>query len=275
MALSSGSSTPMSSADTSPDPATPDTDPAYSPPPPRTPSPHPPPAFPPSSSGGSLSRIGLSPFTHKLAPTPRREPDRPSSSEQDDVARDSRDVLLQRLADLAERVSGESPDDESVSEMHRRVDEMEDLVKAAGKARTRKGRPRPKSLDIDATRGDTGFWGPAPSPSALLRSGFSDPTHLGEDALRRAPTPWTVAHRPRFPEPIDEMSLQLPALVQMRPGPKKGGQFSAEDAARIAREAEQLNVHLATLITRLHARQEESEVSLWSRFWLWGGLYLT
>lgn len=253
----SGSSTPMSSADTYPDPATPDTDPVLSSPPaPRTPSP----SFPPSSGGGSLSRIGLSPFTHKL--TPRKEPDRPSSSsEQDDVAKDSRDVLLQRLADLADRVSGESLGGESVSEMHRRVDEMEDLVRAAGKTRTKRARARPKSLDMDATR-DTGFWGPAPSPSALLRSGFSDPTHLGENVLRRTPTPWTVVHRPRFSEPIDEMSLQLPALVQMRPGPKKRGQFSTEDAARIAREAEQLNVHLATLITRLHARQEESEVRL-------------
>ena len=248
----------MSSADTSPDPATPETDPVSSPPP-RTPPPPRSPSLPPSSGGGSLSRIGLSPFTHQFAP--RKEPERPSSSEQDDVAKDSRDVLLQRLADLADRVSGEDLGGESVSEMHRRVDEMEDMVKAAGKARTKKGRVRPKSLDIDATR-DTGFWGPAPSPSALLRSGFSDPTHLGEDVLRRAPTPRTVVHKPRFSEPINEMSLQLPALVQMKPGPKKKGQFSAEDAARIAREAEQLNVHLATLITRLQARQEESEVRL-------------
>lgn len=247
----------MSSADTSPDPATSDPEPVPSPSP-RTPPPPPSPSFPPSS-GGSLSRVGISPFTHRFPP--RKAPDTPSSSEQDDVATDSRDVLLQRLADLAERVSGENLGGESVSEMHRRVDEMEDVLSAAGRARSKKRRARPKSLDIDATR-DTGFWGPAPSPSALLRSGFSDPTHLRGHALRRAPTPRTAVHKPRSSEPIDEMSLQLPALVQMKPGPRKGGRISAEDAARIAREAEQLNFHLATLITRLQARQEESEVSL-------------
>lgn len=273
MASSSGSSTPMSSAHASPDPATPDTDPVHSSPrTPRTPPPPPSPSFPPSS-GGSLSRIGLSPFVNKF--TPAKELDRSSSSDQDDVAKDSRDVLLQRLADLSDRVSGESLGGQSVQEMHRRVDEMEDLVKAAGKTRPKKARLRPKSLDIDATR-DTGFWGPAPSPSALLRSGFSDPTHLSEDVLRGAPTARPAVHRPRFSEPIDDMSLQLPALVQMKPGRGERGQFSVEDAARIAREAEQLNYHLATLITRLQARQEESEVSYGpASGWLHGGMYLT
>lgn len=195
---------------------------------------------PPGAHGDSFrsSEKDVSPFTHQLALRGAHD-ERPGSSQQD-APRDSRDVLARRLADLAERVSGELGD-EGVTEMHRWVDELEDVM-PAGRKPAKKARVRPKSLDMNATR-DTS-WGP-PSPFALLRSGFSDPTPLGEAGLQRAP--------------VDE-TLQLPALVQMGPAPRKR-QGSVEDAARIAREAEQLNYHLATLITRLQARQEESEVS--------------
>lgn len=248
----------MSSAATPPDP---DSEP-ISPRPPVTP----PPASP-FASPGSLSRLGISPFSRQFTSrgaygdkfsSPGRDTspftrqlslrgahdERPGSSEED-ASRDSRDVLARRLADLAERVSGELGD-EGVTEMHRWVDELEDVV-SAGRKPAKKARVRPKSLDINATRDAP--WGPS-SPFALLRSGFSDPTPLGEAALQGPPRP---------SEPVDE-TLQLPALVQMKPPPKKG-RASVEDAARIAREAEQLNYHLATLITRLQARQEESEVS--------------
>lgn len=256
----------MSSPDSSPDPEPADTEPVT--PPRRLPA-TPPFLSSPSSfaspGGGSLHRLGISPFANQFSIRQPKEPDSgPSSPENDDAAGDSRDVLAQRLADLVDRVSSGRLSDESVSEMHHRVDEMEDALKRLGRpaAKRRRG-ARPKSLDIDAAR-DTGFWGSAPSPTALLRSGFSDPTHLSESTLQKASGSQTTAgHRSSFSETTDEMSLQLPALVQMG-GPRKEGPTSVENAARIAREAKQLNFHLATLITRLQARQEESEVSpLW------------
>ncbi|SPO03413.1 uncharacterized protein DNG_06096 [Cephalotrichum gorgonifer] len=263
-------------------------------------------ASPVFTSPGSLHRLGISPFAHQFSPSPLRAAPSPGKSEQlqeggeagrrssgssytttssssssgrddDDLTRDNRDVLVQRLADLMERVgggAGDAFDDESVSALHGKVDEMEDVIKGAAAAAPRAGKPRhparprhrPRSLDIDSTR-DTAFWGgPSLGPSAILRSGLSDPSHMAASAR------FDMFDRSRFPARRppgdghydDTMPIRLPALIGIGmknsgPGSKRGGTISAEDAARISREAEQLNFHLATLITRFHARQEESE----------------
>lgn len=238
----------MSSADSSPNPDTSPADHRAATPSQSFPSPLPPPSL--SSGGALLHHLGISPFAHR--PAPRRAD--ASSSSQDD-ARDSRDVLVQRLADLMERVGDSRLADDAVSEMHRRVDEMEDVARTGTPRAEKKPHPRPKTPNADAR---PNIWG---APSALLRPSFSDPSPFETTSRAPALRP-PVLHRHTVSEPIDEISLQLPALVQMRPGTRERMEAAAriEEAARIAREAEQLNVHLATLITRLRARQEESEV---------------
>lgn len=47
----------------------------------------------------------------------------------DDVTQDSRDVLVQRLADLAERLSGANVRASSVEALHKQVDEMEQVLR--------------------------------------------------------------------------------------------------------------------------------------------------
>lgn len=214
-------------------------------------SPLPPPSL--SSGGASLHRLGISPFAQR---PPQRRADASNSSQDD--ARDSRDVLLQRLADLMERVGDSHLGDDAVSEMHRRVDEMEDVARTTSPRGEKKPHPHPRPNTVPVEPRPN-IWG---TPSAILRPSFSDPapfeTTPGLPMLRPPPL-----HRHSVSEPIDDISLQLPALVQMRPGTREKMEAArrAEEAVRIAREAEQLNQHLATLITRLRARQEESEVS--------------
>lgn len=238
----------MSSADASPIPDFSPADHRAVTPPQSFPSLSPPPSLSPG--GASLHRLGISPFAQRPLAT---RADASSSSHDD--ARDSRDVLLQRLADLMERVGDSRLDDDAVSELHRRVDEMEDATRTGTLRAEKNTHPRPRS-HVEGARAN--IWG---APSALLRPGFSDPSPF--ETAPRLPMLRQTLHRHSVSEPIDEMSLQLPALVQMRPGTREKMEAArrAEEAARIAKEAGQLNFHLATLITRLRARQEESEVS--------------
>ncbi|PKS06932.1 hypothetical protein jhhlp_005528 [Lomentospora prolificans] len=171
-----------------------------------------------------------------------------SALEQDPLTLDSRDVLLQRLGDLMQRLGGnhDSFRDENLSALHTKVDEMEEVLKGTEyRAQHRPWRrkhqhsSRPLSLDFDSpsTRDTQILWGSAPSPSALLRSQFSDLTMALQEATLSEP--------------------QDPAKAE--PEKAKKAIITPEDANRIVKEAEELNEHLTSLISRLQARQEESE----------------
>lgn len=171
-----------------------------------------------------------------------------SPSSEDPIALDSKDVLLQRLGDLMQRLNSDDTSfkDENLSALHSKVDEMEDVLEGSPhRTHLRRGNhspnsSRPMSLDLDFLSGrDTQIlWGPATSLSALLRSQVSDLTNA-------------IAEAPLLKPPAERKPVQI-----RRPKPA----ISAEDASRIAQEAEELSEHLTSIISRLQSRQEESEV---------------
>ncbi|KEZ46173.1 hypothetical protein SAPIO_CDS1048 [Scedosporium apiospermum] len=130
-----------------------------------------------------------------------------SPSSEDPIALDSKDVLLQRLGDLMQRLNSDDTSfkDENLSALHSKVDEMEDVLEG--------------------------------SPHPLLRSQVSDLTNA-------------IAEAPLLKPPAERKPVQI-----RRPKPA----ISAEDASRIAQEAEELSEHLTSIISRLQSRQEESE----------------
>lgn len=153
-----------------------------------------------------------------------------------DGGNDQKDVLIQRLTDMAERLSRRyGVDDVGTSALHAKMDEMETVLAGHGSPKRRRSqRRRPTSLHLDGVGDEReSVWGPA-SPS-WFRSRFSD--------------------------------MSLPALAQEKSGelPPKQPSISPQDAARIASEAGQLNAKLSSLMANLKARQEESEVSAGTR----------
>ncbi|CAI4217306.1 unnamed protein product [Parascedosporium putredinis] len=97
-----------------------------------------------------------------------------STSEQDPITLDSKDVLLQRLGDLIDRLnlSDSGFRDENLSALHSKVDEMENVLEGT-EHRAQLHRQRP-------------------NPSSLLRSRFSDLTM----ALHESPLPKPEASSP-------------------------------------------------------------------------------
>ncbi|KAL2759404.1 hypothetical protein ACRALDRAFT_1079461 [Sodiomyces alcalophilus JCM 7366] len=140
-------------------------------------------------------------------------------------SRGSKDALVQRLADLTRRLTGDGdgttdPDQLSLNILHASVDEMDRVVSGY--------MPRPRASESGcAGRGvtDRDAWG-SPS-SSWMRSRYSD---LSASTRRDSP-------------PEAEVAVKKPAV----------------DSFKIASEAEKLNGELEKLITNLKARQEESE----------------
>lgn len=154
------------------------------------------------------------------------------SSDEDELTRGSRDVLVQRLTELAQKISkGEHvPDQAALSLLHGQVDDMDRVV--AGERAGHPRRPRPTSLQMDSRGGadqdEPSAWS-SPS-SSWMRSRYSDLSV----STKRDPAPERAQDVVRKP---------------------------AVDSFKIASEAEKLNAELETLVTNLKARQEESEVS--------------
>lgn len=173
-----------------------------------------------------------------------------SASEQDPITLDSKDVLLQRLGDLIDRLnlSGSGFRDENLSALHSKVDEMENVLEGTEhRAQLHRQRyqdqqdPRAVSLGLDNSTRDTQvLWPAGPTPSSLLRSRFSDLTM----ALHESPLP-----KPEASSPVEAEAVRKRYIPP-------------EAANRILEEVEELNEHLTSLMSRLQARQEESEVCI-------------
>jgi hypothetical protein len=147
----------------------------------------------------------------------------PQDPADDEVTQDSKDVLLERLNDLTQRLLSRraSISERSVGFLHEKVNEMERVIASSKPPRVTRIPMPPRTDDSDP------FWA---SPSPLwFRSQFSD------------------ISRPPSKEPPAEI--------------KKAPSISAADALRISAEADKLNEELATLMENLKARQEESDVS--------------
>ena len=178
----------------------------------------------------SFGRLGIAhfPVLHRQfsSPTSSRFPESPSS--QDDLTQDNKDVLIERLNDLMQRLSkdGASIEDRAVTNIHHLVDDIETLMREKPKE------SKLDDLDTESEIGDTKeqerLWGPS-----LPRSPI-------QNIRMRLPDSW---RSPQPPAPLEQ-------------------EISASKAAEIAKKAEELASQLAKTVVELQIRKEESDVSL-------------
>lgn len=195
----------------------------------------------------------------------------------DDVTQDSRDVLVQRLTDLAERLSGADVRTGSIETLHRHVDDMERVLRGDSRSRstsrqssTRRvsGRSvsRPKSLQLppaakgpgEAPRGRESLGVMAPmSPSWFMSHFQRSPSAQKETEVPRE----TDERVPRQHSSSDSMiQQQLPVVASPAAAAAPAPNISSEVAEDVVKEAEKLCAEMATVIESLQTRREESDV---------------
>lgn len=160
----------------------------------------------------------------------------------DDIARDrdDRDVLAQRLRDLATRLSQRPRDkDEEIEDLRAKVDELEDALNRPGSpSKTRKRTSR------------------LPRPSSEVGGGPESRTNLS----------WK-SHSPKNPPFSDVSSLASPARLfpsaeTAAPEARAcASTITVAQAEKIVTEARDLHKNLEIIISNLRDRQEETEVS--------------
>lgn len=200
----------------------------------------------------------------------------------DDITQDSRDVLVQRLNDLAHRLSGANVRTENIEALHAQVDAMEKVLSrrhrspgrrtpsssspsARRSASLQPGGSRPRSLVLP-TGGDgrdtLGIMAPM-SPS-WLKSHFQrrlsthgDRPDETSELHKAGPVPMPIPP-PRHFQPASDHQLQPAEATMTSSSPK----ISSEMADSIVLEAENLCAEMSTVIESLQKRREESEVNL-------------
>ncbi|KAI8960525.1 hypothetical protein F5Y11DRAFT_266225 [Daldinia sp. FL1419] len=160
-------------------------------------------------------------------------------SRRDTVVQDSKDVLVQRLNDLATQLSKQDDiQEDNVNSLHAKVDEMEKAVSARDYPSSRRQlRSRPTSLVFQDNRNERdSFWGP-------LTPGHTMPS------ISTTPLPTCASTSTQT-----EASLNAPEVSAA-----KGSQMSSAQASRIAVEAQNLCKELEEVVSGLRARQEETD----------------
>ena len=198
----------------------------------------------------------------------------------DDITQDSRDVLVQRLNDLAQRLSGSNVRTENIEALHAQVDAMEKVLSrrhrspgrhhpssssARRSASLRPGGSRPRSLVLPAGGDGRDALGiMAPMSPSWLKSHFQRRTSTHGDRpdetseLHKAgPVPMPIPS-PRHSQPASELQLQPAEATVTSSSPK----ISSEMADSIVLEAENLCAEMSTVIESLQKRREESDVNL-------------
>ncbi|OTA57854.1 hypothetical protein K449DRAFT_398081 [Hypoxylon sp. EC38] len=196
---------------------------------------------PPASPSLSLYSLGVSPlspmrrqFPSSLTRSSSLHPPEPDHSEQDDLVQDSKDVLVQRLNDLATQLSQQDHlKEDSVYGLHAKVDEMERVLSRRDyPLRRTPQRSRPTSSSRNEHER---FWGSL-SPGRIIPSipNVPLPTRTQKSSSTQTSEEHFDGHRAN--------------------GSQKN-QMSAVQAARVVEEAQRLNKELenhihAMLITR-------------------------
>ncbi|KAI1646488.1 uncharacterized protein F4817DRAFT_359310 [Daldinia loculata] len=160
-------------------------------------------------------------------------------SGRESVVQDSKDVLVQRLNDLAAQLSKQDNIQEhNVNTLHTKVDEMEQALSARDYPSSRRSlRSRPASLILQDNRSERdSFWGP-------LTPGHTMPS------ISTTPLPVYASSSTQTEE-----SPNAPRVAVA-----KGSQMSAAQANRIATEAQNLCKELEEVVSGLRARQEETD----------------
>ena len=185
----------------------------------------------------SLHFIGIRdfPVLHRQFSSPTSKTfESPNSNKE--ISGDSKDVLIQRLNDMAVRLmTEENLNDDDITALHIDVDRMERAMRKSSGVHLEEslhdGRS-PAITPASRDREEDVFWGPF-SPSRNVKMRF--PT-----------TPLTTSHS-HLQEALDIL-------------PEKAFQLSPEKAATLAQEAESLREQLTKAVTELQARKEETNV---------------
>ncbi|KAI1460889.1 hypothetical protein F4805DRAFT_454336 [Annulohypoxylon moriforme] len=202
----------------------------------------PPQSSPPASPSFSLHSLGMSPFSPMRrqfsSPLARSSSPLHSSpevehSDEEELVQDSKDVLVQRLNDLAAQLSRQDHvKGDDVYGLHAKVDEMEKVLStkdhSSGSGWTPRRTPRrsrPTSLILQNSRNE--------------HDPFSGLPKLGR----------MMPNIPNIPLPIQKSSSTQTT----------GRPMSAAASDRIVREAQNLCKELEDVISNLRARQEESD----------------
>ncbi|KAI1428750.1 hypothetical protein F5Y12DRAFT_629797 [Xylaria sp. FL1777] len=200
-----------------------------------------PPASPPSISPYSLGMSPLSPSRRQFSPPtlapssplyPQSDSDHPGPDHghHEDVAQDSRDVLVQRMNDLVARLGQERHvKDGNIHALHAKVDELEKVLYTRDHSS--------KKTRYDDRDGSNHSWKP-PHPANLLPSDMSRP-----DSPRR-PSPSAkgrAAHRAN------------------KKAKSRASNLTVAQAEQVIAEAQDLHKNLEVVISNLRDRQEETE----------------
>jgi hypothetical protein len=169
-----------------------------------------------------------------------------SGSEEGGI-QDSRDVLVERLNDLASRlVGGAHFEAQTINELHARVDEMEGVLSSKQRVLDRRKSHRRFDSYSSSRTHDDPFRATGPITPAWLISQLSDPSQhsLRNSEMEDAEpiTPATVTGQEPGPRPLSAQAAQ-PAL-----------------AFKVTAEAERLYADLSAVVSRLQVRREESDV---------------
>lgn len=209
----------------------------------------------------------------------------------DDVTQDSRDVLVQRLTDLAERIGGaNAPRTSCIEALHKQVDEMERVLRGSSRDRStsRKSHSsqrrvslqpgsRPRSLQLptvqsssDSSRGRESLGVMPPMSPSWLMSHFQrrpsvhqeEAERPGHDEVKQnmvaGEQPGLIASSTRTSQtqPQRPSVERIASLDSSTSAPRISSQV-AEDAIK---EAEKLCAEMATVIESLQTRRQESDV---------------
>ncbi|KAK2607236.1 hypothetical protein N8I77_005929 [Diaporthe amygdali] len=188
----------------------------------------------------------------------------------DDITQDSRDVLVQRLNDLAQRLSGANVRTENIEALHAQVDAMEKVLSrrhrspnrlsSARRSASLQPGSRPRSLVLPTgSDGRDALGIMAPMSPSWLKSHFQRrPSMHGErdetsDLHKASPVPPPARH---YQPPTEQSGLMH---ANATPTGGSSPKISSEMADSIVMEAEALCAEMSTVIESLQKRREESD----------------
>ncbi|KAI2642038.1 hypothetical protein GGS21DRAFT_500908 [Xylaria nigripes] len=186
----------------------------------------------------------LSPLRHRYSPfswSPSSPLYQQWKKAQANITQDSRDVLAQRLNDLATRLSQDSHvEDESIKLLHAKVNELENALytpeRRPAKTKTERSGPRPLYLVDDRGGSDNSRTAPDPADLLLLDApSLASPAQSSPSAKKR-------------PNNRDDTKAK----------PRTSGVTVAQ-AEQVIAEAQNLHKELEIVISNLRDRQEETE----------------
>ncbi|OTB04161.1 hypothetical protein M426DRAFT_321009 [Hypoxylon sp. CI-4A] len=202
---------------------------------------------PPASPSLGLHSLGMAPFSlhrRQFSSPLAKSSSSPHSSEAEssehaDLVQDSKDVLVQRLNDLAAKLNHEEYlREDNVNGLHAKVDEMEKFLSARDHpARRTPERSRPASLVFQSTRSEVDPFWKSLTPGRIIPSISDAPLSTKKSSSTQ---------------------------TEVRPdasgvGVTEGRAMSPSEASRIVAEANRLNKEMEEVASALRARQEESD----------------